>query len=92
LKEYHGNGNILKVLTTKSTQGDITISMKGKHNKRSSRISPRKVQISKGAKKLVALSTGDLSIAPLNYGYGAILLEDSIFQMPAPDLDNLFLA
>ena len=42
------------MLTTKSAQGDITISMKSKQNKRSSRISPRKVQISKGAKKLTA--------------------------------------
>jgi hypothetical protein len=54
LKENHENGNILKVLTIKLSLGGITISMNSKLNKRSARVSPKKIKINKGVKGLTA--------------------------------------
>ena len=54
MKINHGNGNILKVLTTKLANRGLTISMKYKQNKRSARISPRKIKINEGAKGVTA--------------------------------------
>jgi len=54
LNENHENGNILEVLTTKSANRGITISMKNKQNKRSARVSPRKIEIKTGSRGLTA--------------------------------------
>jgi hypothetical protein len=54
LQKNHGNGNIHKGLISKFTNKGLTISMKHKQNKRSARILPRKITITKGAKGLTA--------------------------------------
>lgn len=54
MNENHENGNLIKVLTTKSAQRGVTLSMKYKQNKRSARVSPRKIEIKHGGKGLTA--------------------------------------
>ena len=54
MKKNHKNGNIPDMLTTKLANKGLTIFMKYTKNKRSARVSPKKIEIKQGAKGLTA--------------------------------------
>jgi hypothetical protein len=78
LREIHENSNILKVLTAKLSQRGVTIFMNGKQNKRSARVSPKKIHISKGAKGLTA-QAGLIPVVKFLRNQGIIgLIKDTV--------------